>query len=587
MSQIRVLSEDLINKIAAGEVIERPASVVKELVENSLDAGADNIRVDVEEGGRRLIRVQDNGCGMNPDDALLAFERHATSKILQFNDLERVSTLGFRGEALPSISSISKTRLITSDGNNHSGSEILIKGGSIQDVRAAGRAKGTTVEVRDLFYNTPVRKKFLKSHRTELSHTVSVMTEIALAHPDVYFTVRHGNRHLIKTPAVPSLLDRTFQLFGKDLKENFTEVEEGREGLHLFGLVSIPGHSSPTGTNINFFVNRRPVRDTALRHAVYAAYETLLMRGRHPLAYLFLDIDPASIDVNVHPTKREVWFTNKKMVHDFLRDAVRKTVQGYGRSNDQQRGVPDQTAGREERVREAVESYYRTSNIGPGQPERSRGVIFSNTVPTETRKPAPIAQSLFEDRLVPLGQIANSFIVSQDEDGLILIDQHAAHERILYEKFKRFYVLSKIPVQHLLIPVNLELTGEEGILLKESLEILSGLGIDIEDFGHGTFTVKGIPMWVADSNIEELIQVILQEIRELEQSGELERRMEEIIHVFSCRAAIKAHKRLNMEEMETLLKDLQNTDSPHTCEHGRPTMIRFDLQEIEKRFKRT
>jgi DNA mismatch repair protein MutL len=591
MTQIRVLPEVLINKIAAGEVVERPASVVKELVENSLDAGASDIRIDVEEGGKRLIRVQDNGCGMHPDSALLALERHATSKIQELDDLERISTLGFRGEALPSIASVARVRLVSSDGSHPSGSEIQIEGGKIKDVRETGCPRGTTLEIRNLFYNTPVRKKFLKTHQTELSHITGLLTEIALAHPHVYFTLRHGSRTLLKTPPVSSLLERSLQVFGKEKKGQLMEMEEGREGIHLFGLISIPGYTRPSGTWMNFFVNRRPVRDRSLRHAVYEAYETLLMKGRHPEVYLFMDVDPGMVDVNVHPTKREVRFTNMKMIHDFLRDAVRKAAQGYGRTPAEVEGEegvrhhPPQ----EERIREAVETYLRTheGETSPRGPSRPRGAGFSGTIRPEQGEPHPVVQTLYlKEHLVPMGQIADSFIICQDRDGLILIDQHAAHERILYEKFKNYYSLSKIPVQHLLIPVNLELKGREEILLHEHLETLQSFGIEIEDFGHGTYTVKGVPMWVADTNIEEIIHSILQEIDQLGQSSEVQRRMEEIIHIFSCRAAIKAHQRLSLEEMESLLKDLSDTESPHTCEHGRPTMIRIGLQEIEKMFQR-
>lgn len=587
MAQIRILPDELINKIAAGEVVERPASVVKELVENSLDAGSTDISVEVEEGGRRLIRVQDNGCGMNADDALMAFERHATSKVRELSDLESIATLGFRGEALPSIASVSRVRIVTSDGHHPSGAEILIEGGKIQDVRAAGRARGTTLEVRDLFYNTPARRKFLKSRETELSHITGVMTEIALAHPGVYFTLRHHDRTLIKAPGAFSILERAMQILGKEFRGNLMEMEQGREGLHLFGLVSIPGFTKPSGTGLNFFVNRRPVSDRTLRHAVYEAYETLVMKGRHPAVYLFLDVDPGLVDVNVHPTKREVRFTGPGMIHDFVRDSVRKAVQGYGRTREDQALSPDLSAGRVERVKEAVEGYLRTAGSHRNGGQRRGRPAFAGIMEQSPERTAPAVQGLFqEERLVPLGQIADSFIIAQDRDGLILIDQHAAHERILYEKFKSIYQVSSIPVQQLLIPVNLELSAKEGILLTEHLDTVRSMGIDVEEFSRGTFVVKGVPMWVADMDIHEMVRSLLEEIASLERGGELGRRMEEIIHVFSCRAAVKANKRLSREEMESLLRDLGESDSPHTCEHGRPTMIRIDLQEIEKRFKR-
>jgi DNA mismatch repair protein MutL len=528
---------------------------------------------------------------MDPDAALLALERHATSKIQNIDDLERISTLGFRGEALPSIASVSKVRLVSSDVSHAAGSEIRIEGGTIKEVHETGCPKGTTLEVYSLFYNTPVRKKFLKTRQTELSHITGLLTEMALAHPHVYFTLRHGSRTLLKTPPVTSLLERSLQLFGKGKKGQLMEVEEGREGLHLFGLVSVPGYTRPSGTGLNFFVNRRPIRDRSLRHAVYEAYETLLMKGRHPEVYLFLDVDPARVDVNVHPTKREVRFTELKQIHDFLRDAVRKTVQGYGRTpTDSEEGVKERSRPfREERVREAVETYLRTHDreMGQNEPSRSGRMPPADSIPHVKETYRPAVQSLYEnEKLIPIGQIANSYIICEDRDGLILVDQHAAHERILYEKFKNYYTLSKIPVQHLLLPVNLELNNREEILINEHLETLHTFGIEIEDFGHGTYTVKGVPMWIADGNIGEVIRSILEEIDQLEKSGELQKRMEEIIHIFSCRSAVKANQRMSLDEMKALLKDLRQTDSPHTCEHGRPTMIRIGLSDIEKLFQR-
>jgi len=599
MKKIHLLPDDLINKIAAGEVVERPASVVKELLENSLDAGASDIRIDVAEGGKKMIRIQDNGCGMNRDDALLAFERHATSKIRTFSDLEQLASLGFRGEALPSIASVSNIHLTTADGNGTEGTEIYLRSGTVEKIRAAGRGKGTTIEVEDLFQNTPARRKFLKSNSTELSHITGTVSEVALAHPDVYFTLRHNGRTLIKTPPVDSLLERAGHLFGKELKANLIEVDEGVEGLHLFGFVSVPGYSRPNGRALNFFVNRRAVSDKTLRHAVYEAYETLLMKGRHPVVYLFLDIDPSLVDVNVHPAKREVRFTDVRRLHHFVREAVRKTVQDYGRHpTGASPEYPDPSA-REERVREAVASYYQHTEQRPFGRETTATTkagcfttspgSYTASLP-ETRQatslPAPAVQSLFTERLVPIGQIADSFIITQDREGLLLVDQHAAHERILYEKFRKQYQQEQIPVQRLLIPVNLSLSPQEEILLRQHSDFLCRLGLEIDDLGHGTYAVKGVPVWVADTDIAELIRALIEEINSLGEADELERQIGKVIHLFSCRAAVKAHRPMPMKEMESLLRELSKTESPHTCEHGRPTMIRIDLQEILRRFKR-
>jgi DNA mismatch repair protein MutL len=593
MTRIRVLPDQLVNKIAAGEVVERPASVVKELLENAIDAGATEIRVTVEEGGRRLIRVEDNGCGMNGDDALLAFERHATSKIREAADLDRIGTLGFRGEALPSIGAVSRVRLLTSDGSQPEGTEIVLEGGTLRDVRAGARARGTTLEVRTLFYNTPARRKFLKSGQTELSHVTGTATEIALAHPDIHFTLQHEARTLLKAPAVDSMVERAYQIFGKEVKQNLMEVEVAREGLHLFGFVSVPGYTRPNGTHINFFVNRRAVREKTLRHAVYAAYETLLMKGRHPMVYLFLDVDPAHVDVNVHPAKREVRFTDQRRIHDFVRDGVRMSVQSYGREEEAapvEVGHRPQVNPREDRVREAVESYLREQAQEPQErrdrPAPSRHITSAGILRSEGKGAKPPVRALFEERLIPMGQLSDTFIISQDKEGLILVDQHAAHERILFERFKKHFEQARVPVQRLLVPVTLEASGKEAILLKEHTDLFDRLGMEIEDFGNRTFAVKGVPVWVADADVADLIRATLGEIESLERSGTLEQQMDAVIHLFSCRGAIKANRRLKPEEMEKLLAELGRTDSPHTCEHGRPTMIRIDRQEIEKMFRR-
>ncbi|MDX1764781.1 MAG: DNA mismatch repair endonuclease MutL, partial [bacterium] len=568
---------------------------VKELVENAMDAGAADIRVDLEEGGKRLIQVRDNGSGMNRDDALLAFERHATSKIASLADLEQISTMGFRGEALSSIAAVSMMTLTTSDGSQPEATEISIHGGIVQHVRDAGRGQGTTVELRNLFYNTPARKKFLKTTETEFSHIAGIMNDMALAHPEIAFSLRHNGRSRLKVSATDSIIERAHQIFGKEMRENLMGVEEAREGVHLFGLVSIPGYTRPSGTQVNFFVNRRPIRDNTLRHAVYSAYETLLMKGRHPVVYLFIDIDPALVDVNVHPTKREVRFAEARSIHGFLRDGVRKAVQSYGREPLETGSTIDhQGHPREAQVREAVATYLRAAPRGgasmPKAPSRAYEPSSGHRQAGENVRPvassAPPVQTLFEQTLVPIGQIADSFIITQDKDGLILVDQHAAHERILFERFKKAYHRSRVPVQRLLVPVNMELSQKEGLLLTEHKELLSRLGIETEDLGHGTFTVKSVPMWVADTDAPDLIRRVLQEIETLEQAGDLDRHLDRVIHLFSCRGAVKANSRLKRDEMEKLLNDLGDADSPHTCEHGRPTMIRIDLHEIEKRFKR-
>ncbi len=597
VQKIQLLPDDLINKIAAGEVVERPASVVKELLENALDAGASDIRIEIAEGGKKLIRIRDNGCGMNRDDARLAFKRHATSKIREFADLERLASLGFRGEALPSIGSVANIHLATADGNQPEGTEIILRNGKVETVRAAGRGKGTTIEVEDLFRNTPARRKFLKSDSTELSHITGTVSEIALAHPEVYFTLRHNGRTLIQAPGVDSILERAGHLFGRDLKSNLTEVEEGVEGMHIFGFVSIPGYSRPNGRALNFFVNRRPVSDKTLRHALYAAYETLLMKGRHPVVYLFLDLDPSQVDVNVHPTKREVRFTDVRRIHHFVREAVRKTLQDFGRRPGSVEPEDRDPTGREERVREAVASYHRQAEPRPfpGQtvrtsaPRHHRGSIVP-LPPADRRNETastPVVQSLFSERLVPMGQLDNSFIITQDREGLLLVDQHAAHERILYEKFMKQYGRKAVPVQRLLIPVNLSFSPPEEILLHEQTDFLGRLGLEIDDLGHGTFAVKGVPLWVVDTDIEELVRAVIEEVGSLGKAEELERRIGKVIHLFACRGAVKAHQPMGREEMESLLRDLSRTESPHTCEHGRPTMIRIDLHEILRRFKRT
>ncbi|MCC6395320.1 MAG: DNA mismatch repair endonuclease MutL, partial [Bryobacterales bacterium] len=606
MGRIQVLSDELANKIAAGEVVERPASVVKELLENSLDAAATDLRIDIEAGGRRLIRIADNGAGMLRDDALLAFERHATSKIRMAGDLFRIATLGFRGEALPSIASVSRLTLETRSAEEEVGSVVEIAGGKIIRYEDLALARGATVAVRDLFYNVPARRKFLRSEQTEMAHIASLVTHYSLAHPDKGFELRHGSAELLRATPVQTLRERVYQVFGARILEDLIDLEmmereipgavneEGGQEpparFHLSGFVSRPQVQKTNRNSIFLFVNRRLIRDRLLLHALSAAYHNLIPPACYPFALLFLDCAPEEVDVNVHPAKTEVRFTRGSFVHDFVRDAIRDVLtRSRPVSSVPVRSTPQPAAElpfsdfsermqnarfdtsaveefapplTEEQRRELPEFVLRphqspaprldfgpasiaVDNTAPPAPERLKLRVpdTHGAFPKEAVLDAPPSMDVLAD-LRPLGQLQDSFIIAASRDGLWIIDQHVAHERILFEKVLREWASGKVEMQQLLVPLMLELTASQQIEYERIAGELLAAGFETEPFGNRTVAVKSVPAAVPASEAERILLEIL-EIAESEMRRvSLEDLRRGMAASIACRAAIKINMRL-------------------------------------------
>jgi DNA mismatch repair protein MutL len=629
MGKIRVLSDNVANKIAAGEVVERPASVVKELLENSLDAGATDLRIDVDSGGRRLIRVADNGSGMLRDDALLAFERHATSKLSDVKDLLSIATLGFRGEALPSIASVSRLLLETRAAEETTGAAVEIAGGKILRCDEFSRPAGTTISVQDLFYNVPARKKFLRSDQTELAHIASLATHYSLAHPKKSFQLTHGASRLLDVTPVETLQERVYQVFGNQTLEDLIDLEMVERELEvveaddrssrvfaLRGFVSGPQVQKMNRNSIFLFVNGRLIRDRLLLHALSSAYHNLMPPACYPFALLFVDCDCEEVDVNVHPSKTEVRFRHGNFVHDFVRDAIRerliasRPVSGIPPSQqpqaaadlpfsdftqriENQRFEPMpgiETELLAERLEDLpVFTLHTTAAPTPRfdfEPIRSASVPDTHGPLTQQQiAEAPQSLAALTD-LRPLGQIHDSFIIAAGRDGLWIIDQHVAHERILFEKVLRQQAQGRVERQQLLMPILLDLTAGQQIEYARIADELDRSGFDSEPFGNRTIAVKGAPAGVGPAEIEKLVFEIL-EMAEGEASkvslDDLRRGMAASI---ACRAAIKINMRLDNSKMEWLLNELAATDCPMSCPHGRPIALRYSTRDILKSFHR-
>ena len=631
MTLIRVLPEILSNKIAAGEVVERPASVVKELVENALDAGGTRIAIDIEKGGRSLIRVADNGGGMSPDDALLSIERYATSKIYHPDDLFAIKTLGFRGEALPSIASVSRFSLITRDKDSDAGTEIRIDGGKIIKVSAVGAPSGTMVTVKQLFFNVPARRKFLKQIATEMGHIVEVVTGMALGHSRVGFKLLHNGRPLKNWSAAADAFERVVMVLGGDVRQNLFQVRVANEYLHLEGWIGSPRETRTTSRSIFVFVNGRIVKDRLIRHALLQAYAGRIMKGQFPLAVLFLKVPPETVDVNVHPTKHEVRFVHHKQVHDAVRDAAsavlsRASAVKWGRNTyapmpaDTKKGattdasfIPDD---RTATVSERTEIYavegraFRDAKqlkapMPPSvpietpaeavQPENPEADIISREINSkEGFNPPPsfrnyrYQQEIWRrDRFADLkviGQFQDVYLVCEAGEDLILIDQHAAHERILYEKLRR-QSESTVQSQRLLMPEAVDFGYRESGVLEKMIPQLESLGFSIEHFGGETYRIQAAPALLAGRAIKPLLTEIVEKLIEYE-SNVAGKALDDMLKIMACHGAIRANQRLAPAEIKTMLKQLDACEQPSNCPHGRPTWIRLERRFIEKSFKR-
>ena len=606
---IQILPEQLCNQIAAGEVVERPASVVKELLENALDAGATEITVEVEKGGRRLIRVVDNGHGMGKDDAFLCLERHATSKIRAADDLFALRTLGFRGEALPSIASVSRMLLRTHAAGEESGWEIYAEGGVIRRANAFGMPPGTTLEVRDLFFNTPARRKFLRKEETELGHIADLVTRLALAAPQVRFRLVHDGKTLVDAYRQNRLAERVGALLGRPLLAELLElaVDDG-EGMRLSGFISQPVVQRATTGALHLYINHRYVRDRVVRHALLEGYRHVLPRGRYPVVVLFLELDPGRVDVNVHPTKDEVRFRDQRQVHDFIAEAVRRTLKSSSwlpepsapqasveeapsTSDPEVNDVPRLLASprdlRQE-VQESLDTYARTYFPSP-QPAVSAPASAAGTLSAPVASPplTPATEAGFFSSLRLIGQYRNSYLICQDGQDLILIDQHAAHERIGFERLRSQYRQGRIPSQALLFPVVIEVDFAEAQALRESLPHLERLGLIVEPFGGKSYVLKEIPQLLDAGQAEQLLRDLAAELRQIGQSTLAEDALEQVLILMACHGVIRANQSLSAPQMTALLRDLDRVDFGAQCPHGRPVMVRQRLAEIEKLFKRS
>jgi DNA mismatch repair protein MutL len=669
MGRIRVLSDQVANQIAAGEVVERPASVVKELLENSLDAGATRIRVEVEGGGRKLIRIVDNGCGMIRDDALLAFERHATSKLRSSDDLLEVRTLGFRGEALPSIASVSRLTLETRSGEDAAGTTVEIAGGKFLRVEDAGMPPGTTIAVRDLFYNTPARRKFLKSEQTELAHIAALVTHYALAHPERHFELHSATQALLTAPSVASAGDRLYQIFGREtaalMLPTAAETDFARAGipepppwkrepdytppepgaLRISGFVSKPELQKLNRNSIYVFVNHRLVRDRVVLHALSEAYRNVIPPTSFPVVLLFLEMPPHEVDVNVHPAKTEVRFRQSGFVHDFIRESVRTTLmnarpaasfavalhggatasasllidvspmpgapsdpvfapremvpesEGAPRAEDAadfmlRAPVVRESPGRFAFSGNGIAVGYDQAQSAQNDPSAANGAGAQNGAATANDSAAVFAPDSPEvtlnalGTLKPLGQLRDSFILAANDEGLWIIDQHVAHERVLFEKILREREVEKVQRQRLLMPMLVDLQPAQMVRFAEIAGELERNGFEAEPFGPRTLAIKAAPVGLEGRELERMLEEVLAVPEREQQAENAESRRRRIAASIACHAAIKVNMPLEAKKIEWLLAELAKTEHPTSCPHGRPIALRYSHKDIQRAFQR-
>ena len=557
MPHITVLPPELCNKIAAGEVVERPASVVKELVENALDADSSDISVEVRHGGKRMIRVADNGAGMDREDALLSFRQHATSKIREDDDLFNITTLGFRGEALPSIASVCRMKIITGQRGAGAGTAVELQGGEVREIRDAP-AVGTSVEVRDLFFNTPARKKFLKTDSTELFHIIDVVTKEGLSHPETAFSLIADDNETISLAKASGVRERIMQVYGEEFLAGLVEVAAGMEGLEMHAFISNSGSFRNTRSHQFIFLNRRPVRDQSISHAVYRAYEGILPPDKHPLYFMFLRLDPRRVDFNVHPTKREVRFEDKETVYRFivshLRDAVRQERTEYAKEITGAAGGVDMRT-------PAAASY---GPIPPGgAPAVSENLEFAYRTS------------------LPCLYLGDTFVAVSGRGGLTIIDHHAAHERILFEK-----LLTGPNAQSrlLLFPRQVKVSGKEYLALTQHRDLIGALGIEIDDFGENTVIVRSVPAEIENADIAAILSDIAAGF--LEEHAPARSLRHDLAARIACHSSVRGSRMLSPEEVARLLEDLEKTEHPDQCPHGRPTRIFYSLHDLNRLFKR-
>ena len=613
MPAIHLLSEDLINKIAAGEVIERPASVVKELIENSLDAQATKIMIDIEDSGKKLIRITDNGVGMEREDAERSILRHATSKIKEDQDLFAISTLGFRGEALASIAAVSQLSLITKQKEALEGFSIVVEGGSIISSEMVGTEAGTTLEIRNLFFNTPARKKFLKGDSVEMHHIIETVIRYALINYKVGFVLHHDGHTLIQSPIAENRRDKIASIYGITLAKDLQEVSYQEEGIKITGFIAPPHQVRNDRSQQSLYVNSRWVRNPEVMNAVYEAYHSTLFLNQHPAVILHLELNPQQIDVNVHPAKTEVKIEQREKVYQAVLTAVRETLKKSNifpilppeMGEQLTFGTPHQVQKQKEEVKYAFEaSRQQVFQVNEESPNLELGIellSFGKKKEEKKNEEKEIEKKItfskiISDSEIPsiglsrippfklLGQIHQTFFVAETVGGLLYIDQHAAHERVLYEKYLTQYLKKEVEVQRLLQGEILEFSALDKLLTLKNKEKLEKYGFQVEPFGENAFIIQTIPLLFGRLQPKEILFDILHALEE--SRPEIEENKEEIVTRMACRAAVMAGETLTIGEMEKIMVDLEKTELPFTCPHGRPTIIRVPAQELEKRFKR-
>jgi DNA mismatch repair protein MutL len=620
MGKIKVLSDNIANKIAAGEVVERPSSVVKELVENSLDAESTDVVVEVKNGGKDLIRVIDNGVGMSYDDALLSLERHATSKIISFGDLESITTFGFRGEALPSIASVSHLELITQQKDELEGTKIRVEGGTIRDADRVGSATGTRITVSNLFFNVPARKKFLKSSSTELDHVVKYVTWAALAYPQVSFKLTSNDRLLIEARKCNTIMERIYTLYGREFSDNVVELDQEFETIKMRAFIGKPGFTRTNRDYQLFFLNNRPIRSNLLSSAVGSAFKTVLPKGRYPVAIMFIEIDPASIDVNVHPAKLEVRFRDERSVYSEVTRCLLMAMQNQQYipdiniqiadvpipSETDQTGPPPESLTtinpRESNIESSVSKFLTrqrppiTSHNYPpvsGKFRRSEkpenmpdfpDIPGRQIIKQERFIETPTSQEINTDDIRIKARLFDTYIVVEVGDEVFFIDQHIADERVIYEKLQK--QKDSISSQGLLLPVTVELQPVQAESLDTTIEILTSIGFDLEPFGGRTILVRAIPSLLQRGDVKQVVTDLIDQIADSYGKIDKFRLQDEIMIMTACRSAVQAGDTLTDAEVMNLIKELFKTEQPYMCPHGRPIIVRMNRSELDQKFQR-
>ena len=590
---ICILPDHLVNQIAAGEVVERPVSVVKELVENSLDAGAHQVTVALEQGGINLVRVVDDGTGMRRDDLTLALQRHATSKIASLEDLERVAPRGFRGEALPSIASVARLDLASRHAGEAHGWSVKVRQGQISGVEPHAVQSGTHVEVADLFYNTPARRKFLRTERTEFSHVDLLLKRMALARFDVGFILDHNGKTVMRQDAVAGTegqIRRLQGVLGKEFTDHVMQVDESRANLNLRGWVAEPRYNRAQPDQQYFYVNGRSVRDRVIAHAVRKAFEDVLYQGRHPAFVLYLDLDPAAVDVNVHPQKLEVRFRDARMVHDFLYSALHRALAEAGAGA----GMPRPGAVLEHLDRDARMSIIGTSGAPRGQvsmrlPVHDQVAAYRQVLGASEGRSFPERNDV-DAEIPPLGyalaQLHGVYVLSQNANGLVLTDMHAAHERITYERLKSRWSGEGIPCQRLLVPVNVRVSEREADLAEDRREELIKCGLRFDRSGPESILVREVPAILADTDAAALLRDVLSDLAQQGETSRVEAETNEVLSSMACHGSVRANRQLNLAEMNALLRDMERTERSAHCNHGRPTWVQLDMALLDRLFLR-